>query len=189
MLFLLWVSFRGLGALPSDPACAKSWQVISERVAEAFAFIGLACSHPKLYEQTFSACGLTMAVCSLWPNLQLCQHVQKVVSRCRSAVTDSTAVGNGCCRLKSMSKLTSDLHLWGERSELLYTELKLLTLDVYCIFLKKKKKELLVCELNVRFDILLKHYLTDKIKLYISFDCFCFEYRCFPWLIRFPFLS
>lgn len=57
-----------------------------------------------------------------------------------------------------MSKLTSDLHLRGEHSELLYTELKLLTLDVYCIFLKK----ILVCELNVCFDILLKLNLTDR---------------------------
>lgn len=49
----------------------------SERVAEAFAFVGLACSRPET-QQIFSAYGLTMAATpACGPTLQLCQHVQK----------------------------------------------------------------------------------------------------------------
>lgn len=64
-----------------------------KQVAKAFCLSQTtACSLPNLHQQIFSACGLTMAVCSLWPSLQLCQPVQKVSSGCRSAVTDATAV-------------------------------------------------------------------------------------------------
>lgn len=45
-----------------------------------------------------------------------------------------------------MSTPTSGLHLRGERDEPLDTEVKLLTPDVYCIFLKNK---ILVRELYV----------------------------------------
>lgn len=49
----------------------------SEEAAEAFAFVGLACSCPET-PQTFSAYGLsTAATAAGGRTLQLCQHVQK----------------------------------------------------------------------------------------------------------------
>lgn len=91
--------FLRLGALPSNLPVLNHGEWVSGWslcLYQASMFL------PKP-NRTFSACGLTVAVCSLWPNLQLCQHVQKVVSRCWSAVADSTAVHYGCCWLISMS--------------------------------------------------------------------------------------
>lgn len=66
-------------------------------VAEAFCLCWtLACSHPNLYQQTFSACGLTMAVCSLWPKppaVPTCTKRRLFI--CWSAVSGPAAVPGG----------------------------------------------------------------------------------------------
>lgn len=51
-----------------------------------FAFVKAGQLPPNAH-QTSSACGLAVR-----PNLQLCQHVQEVVTRCRSAITTSAAM-------------------------------------------------------------------------------------------------
>lgn len=87
---------------------------------------------------------------SLWPNspaVPTCTEKSSLGAGLPSAIPPRLASATGGLN-------APDLHLRGGHSQL-----KLLTLDVYCIFLKKKKK--LVCELSVRFDIFLKHYLTD----------------------------
>lgn len=119
---------------PLSSCCAKSRRVIWKRAVQPLPFIRLACSPPNLLR--------------LWPRRRRCRRcrlqplakppavptcTEKAVSRCRSAVTDSTdAVGeiDVCADLRSAAG--------GEH------ELELLTLDVYCIF----SEEILLCEFN-----------------------------------------
>lgn len=122
----------------SKPACAKLWQVVLERVTESLCLYRASMFPPKTCINRPSlpvaslgpsaAFGQTSSCANMYRKLSLDADLPSLIPL--QFIT--AAVG-----WKSMSKLTSDLHLWGEHSELLYTELKLLTLDVYCIFLKK----------------------------------------------------
>lgn len=100
----------------------------SERVAEAFAFVGLACSPPG--SSTDLLCLWPHHGChrSLWPNspaVPICTEKWCLGVGLPSAIPLRPASAAGRLNVPG-------LHLRGWHSQL-----KLLTLDVYCIFLKK----------------------------------------------------